>query len=49
LILSENGFSGQTDMDWREVLISLRIAIYGLLASAIVLTLFRAFLEGYLV
>ena len=49
LILSESGFSGQTDMDRREVLISLRIAIYGLPASAIVLTLFRAFLDGYLV
>jgi hypothetical protein len=34
-------------MDWREVIVSLRPAIYGLLAAAIFLTLFSAFLAAH--
>jgi hypothetical protein len=35
------------DMDWREVMISLRPAIYGLIASGIFLALFHAFLAAH--
>jgi hypothetical protein len=48
-LIASNRFSGQIDMDWREVTASLRAATFGLLATAIFLTLFRAFLAAHLV
>jgi hypothetical protein len=34
-------------MDWREAFVSFRIAIFGVLGTALVLAVFRAFLEAH--
>jgi hypothetical protein len=47
LIMSENAFQGRWIRVGVKSSFRFRAAIYGLLASAIVLTLFRAFLAGH--